>query len=361
MTTKALLIALALVLAFATGLLADKVPVINDTCTDDPSERIIREDSVSDTASMAVVDDEHDREEHRNSGPGVPAWLSIWGSGKYIGFWVLMAAGLVLLFWKKTNVWVRAGMMAVAFILYGLELFFPLHPSPMCATTKLFMYKMVWGEFFPMFLALFLAMIIPSLIGRKLYCGWVCPLGAFQDLVNKVPHKFKWKNFNFTAFNSVRFSLLILFFLTFFMVRSHINGLAESVEADPSGSMWEAFSAYNAYEPINMFEILHWHIDVIFVVMMAILVLSSFVIYRPFCYMICPIGALTWLCEKIAPGRVRVDHNKCVQCGTCQEKAPCPTIDKLLDENSRVAPDCTSCGECLGGCEEDAIKFSFKK
>jgi len=284
---------------------------------------------------------EEESEEHVQAGPKPRGLLDFLLTNKYLLFVVLMAAGLILLLIKKINLWVRIGMLAVAFFLYGLDYVFPLHPSPMCATTKLVMFKITDGVFYPAFLALILAMLVPSLFGRKLFCGWVCPLGALQDLVNKIPHKFKWKKFNFTAFNTVRFALLILFVPLFFGVKDHI--------------------IYSIYEPINFFELLHWNINTMFFVMMGILVIASLIIYRPFCYMICPIGALTWLLEKIAPGRVRVDHSKCTQCGLCEEKAPCPTIYVLLDEKPRIAPDCTSCGECLGDCEEDAIYFGFKR
>ena len=290
--------------------------------------------------------------------PGVFDFLF---SPHYILFMVLAVIGLVLTLQRWINKWVRIGAMAVVFILFGLDYLFPLHPSPMCGVTNLFMFKITTGIFFPVFVALFIAMFLPSLIGRKLFCGWVCPLGALQELTNKIPFKYKFKQFNFGIFNGIRMGLFVMFILTFFWVKDHVALLAERLGADTSEGVWTAFSSYSVYEPINAFELLHWNIGLTFFVMMGILLLASLVLYRPFCYSICPIGALTWLLEKVAPGRVRVDHDACTECMECVEASPCPTISKLIDPKATVVPDCTSCGECLRSCEFDAIRFGFTR
>ncbi|UCC79869.1 MAG: 4Fe-4S binding protein [Candidatus Zixiibacteriota bacterium] len=351
--------AMGLIIVITLFLIIGTVSAQSPTLAESDSPEQVAEESLSDTADVTAAEsvDEEQAEAPEKEPPGLLDFLF---TGKFAGFLVLMIAGLVLLFARKVNIWVRVIMMLIAFVLYGLDYIFPLHPSPMCAVTKLFMFKIVFGKFFPVFLAIFLAIFIPSLIGRKLFCGWVCPLGALQELVNKIPHKFHFKNFSFSVFNTVRFALLGLFIFTFFYVKDMMAGLAENPEAYINPPLLKAYSAYSVYEPINFFELLHWNIDTTFIVMMIILIVISLFLYRPFCYFICPVGALTWLCEKIAPGRVRVDHSKCTDCGDCEEKSPCPTIKKLKDEKAKYIPDCTSCGECVSACQEKAVKFGFK-
>ena len=308
-------------------------------------------------ATSALGSGEEAAEPAEEAEPGIIGFLT---SGKYIGFAVIVVLAIVLLRLRRIRPWIRIAVMAGVFILYGLDYVFPLHPSPMCAVTKLFMFKFTWGSFFPAFIALFLAIMIPSLIGRKLFCGWVCPLGALQDLVNKIPFKWRIRQFNFTGFNALRFGLLALFFLTFFTIKEQVTFLGQQTGADVSLPIWTAYSAYSVYEPINFFELLHWNFSTTFFVMMGLLILASLVLYRPFCYSICPIGALTWLLEKVAPGRIRIDHTKCNDCGLCVMKSPCPTIKPMLEQAKGALPDCTSCGECLDTCNRDAISFRFR-
>ncbi len=205
------------------------------------------EDSVASATSAAVQEAPPAEPEEA---PKVITWVDVMMNYKYLAFLVLMLVGLSLLLGRKVNPWLRVGMLAVAFVLFGLDYVFPLHPSPMCAVTKLFMFRFTWGQYFPAFLALFFAMMIPSLIARKLFCGWVCPLGALQRLINKIPFKPRFKQFNFGIFNGVRLALLGAFVLVFFGVKDQVAALAERTGADLSERTWVAFSSFSDFASV---------------------------------------------------------------------------------------------------------------
>jgi polyferredoxin len=110
------------------------------------------------------------------------------------------------------------------------------------------------------------------------------------------------------------------------------------------------------YDYFNPFEALHWGFELWGTATLLIVLVAAFFIFRPFCYLLCPIGLITWLLEHISLSRVEVDPDKCTECYECTDVAPCPAMIYIVD-GKRFRPDCHACGRCLNTCDEDAIKF----
>lgn len=265
-------------------------------------------------------------------------------------FWVyyaLIAAGLILLFLRQVRRWVRAVAQLASFLILGgvIGLVFEglkgplgMHPSPVCALTKLPGFVIDSGNWPAPLVAMLILILVFSLVGKKLFCGWGCPLGALQELVYLIPGLKKVPNLPFRFTNSVRAYLLA----------AYIAGLA----------------GYGIvlYNDVNAFEMLHWEFGFnVAVLGLGLLVLIAALYYRPFCYLICPIGLVSWALERFAPLAVRVDRAKCTSCQACVKKSPCPAIGPLVDGRKGWLPDCTSCGLCLETCPEDALSFGLRK
>jgi hypothetical protein len=115
---------------------------------------------------------------------------------KYLVYYALAALGLLFLFRRLTGRWARAAAQLLAFVLLGgvIGLLIPalknplgMHPSPMCSLTKLPGFVMQEGFWPPPLVAMLVLILILSLVGKKLFCGWGCPLGALQELCYLIP------------------------------------------------------------------------------------------------------------------------------------------------------------------------------
>ncbi len=84
-----------------------------------------------------------------------------------------------------------------------------------------------------------------------------------------------------------------------------------------------------------------------------ILILSSTVIYRPFCRYFCPLGAFYALFHKISLMRLELDRESCTSCHRCE--AACPMEISVL--NNINSAECIRCGRCSRICPTDSIRW----
>ena len=181
-----------------------------------------------------------------------------------------------------------------------------------------------------------------AIIGNKLICGWACPFGAMQELVYSLPvfRRLKRWKLPFWLSNAIRGALLIVMLLLLFGVVGGRKG----------------FVVYHAINPFNLFDFDfdEWLIPVTIVVS---LVLSLFM-YRPFCFLICPFGFLSWLAERLSLARVRINLAECTKCGACIKACPSDAAKGMVQGQLFVA-DCTSCARCLNVCPHDLIRYGL--
>jgi len=188
-------------------------------------------------------------------------------------------------------------------------------------------------------LVFFLALAI---VGNKVICGWACPFGALQELIYSIPalRKIKRRKPPFWLTNTLRAGLFVIAMLLLFGVVGGRKG----------------FVVYHSVNPFNLFNF-DFDVWTIPATIVAALVLS-FVMYRPFCQLICPFGFLSWFAERLSLTRVRVDHAKCTQCGACVRACPTTATQGLVD-GKVFSADCFSCARCLNVCPEDAIGYGL--
>ncbi len=273
---------------------------------------------------------------------------------KLITMLVVGLLALVLLLTGKMDNRTRIPILVIATFLYGvsanlgLKLFsgFSMHPSPLCAFTK----PILYGLRAPM-LATMAVILFLSIIGPKLFCSYVCPVGAIQELIAILADKLKIKRLkpSFRLTQTVRG----LIFLAF---------IALSWTAIVNAIYQGQVQAISIYDYINAFDGFKWNfqpalLDNLFHFLPLILTLAfAFFAYRPYCYFVCPVGLFTNAIEQIAAFRVVKKKDSCNNCQVCADRAPCPTVAEIL-KDAVLVPDCFSCTVCTRDCPRNLLKF----
>lgn len=190
-----------------------------------------------------------------------------------------------------------------------------------------------WDYFLmdPMIFILWCA-VATSLIfwGRGAYCGWLCPFGALQELLNrlakwaKVPQlRLPW------GLHERLWPVKYLIFLGLFGLSFYSLGFAEKLAE---------------VEPFKTSIILKFARDWPFVLYTAVLLIIGLFIERFFCRYLCPLGAALAI-----PGRMRTfdwlkRHKECGS--TCQICAQACMVQAIHPEGHINPNECLYCLNC---------------
>ena len=194
-----------------------------------------------------------------------------------------------------------------------------------------------------------LIILFALLLGRVV-CGWGCPMGFLQDLLDKVPLP-KIKKNSFTYYLSyLKYIILAVFviILPYYTGIGKFQGINTFCQWLCPGNFLESAFLPNIWrmDVDNLIIAMH---NTKFVWIMLLLAIST-IIYRPFCRFLCPLGAFYSFYNKFSLLGIKVDTSKCIGCNACVRKCKMD-VKKVSDH------ECISCGLCKGVCPKQAIYF----
>lgn len=194
-----------------------------------------------------------------------------------------------------------------------------------------------------------------GLLGRWI-CGWLCPFGLLQELLYKIPSKkFKLKG-NWKKLAWVKYPVLIIFVILLPLLVTNIAGYGSPAFCKyicPAGTIEAALPLMLA--DTSLFLGVGWLFYLKAGIAIATIV-TSILIYRPFCTTLCPLGAIYGLLNKVSLYQMEIDADKCISCGKCQVKCK---LDVDIYKNPASA-ECIRCGECKPVCPTQAISSGIK-
>ncbi|TXT63591.1 MAG: putative electron transport protein YccM [Promethearchaeota archaeon] len=243
-----------------------------------------------------------------------------------------------------------------------------------------FMFYFFTQGTFPLLLIGVFVLLI--LLTNRFVCGWLCPIGAIQDVLSYIPADEKTISYT-THQRLLKIKYFIIILLILIMVSLWISKIAneefyESYKQSVGllGTRPIAFFSLSEFLFVFLPDVVanifltaslapifadFWSFFAFFFYMI-IIILSVFY-PRAYCRYICPFGALCARISKYSFLKLTRNPVKCVgrqECGVCERM--CPKQIRILDETFEGfygEGECNLCGKCLEECPYDAIEIKF--
>ncbi len=191
--------------------------------------------------------------------------------------------------------------------------------------------------------------LLSSLLLKKSFCSWLCPVGTVSESLWKLGRKLFRRNFTVPRWLDLPMRSLKYMLMAFFLF------IVVSMTAEALNDfMLAPFGIIADVKMLNFFR----DLSLVGAAVLASLVLLSVIIKNFWCRFLCPYGALMGIVSTLSPVRIRRDAQACIECGKCNKACPANLpVDRLVQIRSL---ECTSCMECVAVCPaENALQFSL--
>ena len=220
--------------------------------------------------------------------------------------------------------------------------------------------------------------IAVTFLWGRMYCSTLCPLGTFQDIVNRIPQWINRRNkrrFRFQKpFTAVQYSIAGLSVLgvligSMFLVNllepysnygRSINAIGNPLIiavnnlAASTAIRW----GYFGISPLafRQFDVLAFFLPVLFLLFVGVLTYKK---GRLFCTMLCPVGGILSILSRVSMYKISIIPEQCKDCGLCEKVCKARCIDA---KNHRIEfSACIGCMNCIDACPTDGVKYVFEK
>ena len=201
----------------------------------------------------------------------------------------------------------------------------------------------------PAAMFLFLAFMLMSLLLKKAFCAWLCPIGTLSEALWKLGRRFFGRSLRLPRWADIPLrglKYLLLGFFGFFIGTMSAEALQSFM-----------FTPYGLVADVKMLNFFR-EIGLTGLIVLGLLVLLSTLIQNFWCRYLCPYGALMGIVSLLSPVKIRRDTDACIDCGKCAKVCPSSLpVDQLVQIHSA---ECTACMVCVAACPaEHALQLAL--
>lgn len=198
-------------------------------------------------------------------------------------------------------------------------------------------------------------LVLFGILGGRVYCGYLCPFGFFQDLLYKIKSK-KFKHGRVSnLLKYLKYLVLALFIFILPIVTKDNLGMSDPLFCKyicPSGTIFAGLPliAMNPLLKNSLGSLFFWKLS-----LAILIIIVSILLFRPFCRFLCPLGAFYGIFNGISFYKLSI-NDKCISCKKCQKSCGY----NIYTKETPNSPECIRCDECVKACPVNAIEKSFK-
>ncbi len=187
-----------------------------------------------------------------------------------------------------------------------------------------------------------------SLVLGRGWCSWGCFYGGLDDGFSRLLKKPVIKKID-RKWTYLPYAVLLGIVLL------------SAITLSPAYCEWLCpFKAVTEFEAVTSFEAVIKTIIFVSLFIGLVVVLPILTRKRTQCGLFCPLGAMQNWTNKVNVYDVRIDTEKCTECGHCATNCPSFSLDESSYKTGKTLISCSKCGKCVDVCPKQAISFHIK-